>query len=208
MTDGLRRVPLDQAVAAALLAVPSSHDGVTLAARLEAARQELAAVVLEVRAHLESSPLAPAIARDTAHQEDARLIVGADGMLFSQTVEQSQRPPALPPRVEEPEPVPSPPPPVVVPPRSNGHNKRIWTTTLPSLEELRVEARTLGLNVEAFGRKKVELAEAIRATKAGEPVTIPPPEPTTGKLAKAAAAAEDLDIDGILRPVKSHRPHA
>lgn len=175
-------------------------------------------MVQEVREHLSKSPLAPALARDAAHRVgldgEARLVVGDDGTLFSQ-VEEPQpaqqfdgQGRALPVWVEDPTVPKAPPvdkPPVVVvprPPRPSepGEGKRIWTTHLPSLEELRVEARALGIDVEAFGRKKVELAEAVRATKAGEPIVLPPPEPKSGKLATAAAVAEDLDLDGILRP--------
>jgi len=123
--------------------------------------------------------------------------------------------------MEVPLPVAAPPPPVVLqegpqpplvvirPPRhrerGSESDKRNWSTSLPSLEDLRLEAGSLGIQTEAFGRKRVELAEAIRATKAGESVVLPLSEPKKGKLAAAASGAASLDLDGILRPQTRHR---
>ncbi len=186
------REPLDPVWAETLLSVPSKRSNdKTVAQVLKGLHDAIASTVEEAQEILKDHPFAEVIATEAARRAgrrgEASLTVGPDGQVYLEINYKSQKEAA------------------------DEKGARTWNSELPSIGELRDQARQLGIEPEPFGRSKVRLREAIEAaeTKAATPtrpkmvrtgqavgpVTVL--NPSKGKLADAVESAADVDIDAL-----------
>lgn len=164
---------------------------------LEDLRAELAKAVAAAQKVLDDHPFSKIVAAEAARQAghaggEASLVVCEDGKVYFETKESESVAETEEARTEE--------------ARAEEVSRR-WRSHLPSLDELRQEARMLGIDPEPYGRSKVKLKEAIEGRRqtpqrkmmrtgiAFGPTTILNPALST--LASLAKQSESLDLSAL-----------
>lgn len=187
------RVPVSDDVVAALLATVYEDD--TLYSALVFAVSQLNHMVGITQTELDKNPLTPLVVASMQKQWGKRgagaLRVGPDGQVYLEILREAKA------KKDTGKPA----------------GKRRGRKPLPSLEDLRAEAESLGLDPTPFGRKKTDILAAIQARRSSQngavPVEVKQEAPTRKgrKLTDIAAnAEEEVDIDAILSTPAPHIP--
>ena len=179
------REPLPDEWAKALLQSPCPSDQAgplrypaeTVYDMLRAAKDRLAEAVKIARWGLEVVPYADVVAREAAKNAGKRgdpiIVIDDDGSVMLEVRYTGSAPE------------------VEVEAEDKPASSKKWASVLPSLEALREEAETRGIDISDLGRSKRKILERIRAGRPAPPAkpkAPEPPEPPRPKMVKTAPA--------------------
>jgi len=162
-------------------------DLTSIASLLRSAREILATAVEMAQEELAQHPLVEAVAREAARQagrwgSKPVILVDPDGQVVLEVNYSTDESTEVEPLQEAPPPVPA-------------DTPKVWKSELPSLEELRQQAKDLGVDISDCGRAKRVIRDRIKAAQEAPPVApAPPVEVARPKMVKTAPAVGPVRI--------------